>query len=154
MKRSIIEFLFIILICFIGCESILNEDPPGSISDVSFYQSEADAIAGLYGAYSSLYGVYGGGHFLNFGEMNADDAAISSVVTDRIDIDEFNYSSNVGNGLWNNAFAGINRANEVITYTDRIDFNSDRKADIIAEAMALRGIYYFNLLREIGRAHV
>ena len=85
-----------------------------------------------------------------YGEINADDLTVSPLVSDSFEWDEFTYNSDVTNNLWRDAFAGINRANEVITYTAEIDFDAGRKADLIAEAKALRALYYFQLVRAMG----
>src|SRR5690606_23957729 len=88
--------------------------------------------------------------YLNYGEVNADDLGISPIVSDAYSWDFFTYNSDVTGGLWSACYNGINRANEVILYTDRIDFNAEKKADIIAEAKALRAFYYFQLVRTMG----
>jgi hypothetical protein len=143
------SILLSVLLLF-ACEDVLEEDPPSNISSSNFYESEEDAIAGLYGAYSSMYGVFSPGNVTNYGEMNADDMTISPIVPDRFEWDSFTYNSDVTSGLWNAAFQGINRANEVIANTENIDFDAGRKADLIAEAKALRALYYFALVRAIG----
>ncbi|MEQ6120365.1 RagB/SusD family nutrient uptake outer membrane protein [Reichenbachiella sp. MALMAid0571] len=141
--------LVVIVLSIFSCEDVLVEDPPSNISLSSFYQSETDALAGLYGAYSNIYGFYGT-TTMQYGEMNADDMTVSPLVSDNFSWDEFTYNSDVTGGIWSNGFSGINRANEVIFYTDRIDFDPERKADLIAEAKALRALYYFNLVRAMG----
>ena len=149
MKKNInIYSLVLVLLSFAACEDLLQEDPPSNISLTSFYQSEDDATAGLYGAYSELYDVLP--NLATYGEMNADNLTVSPIVPDNIEWDNFTYNSDVTGGLWANAFSGINRANEVILYTADIDFDAGQKADIIAEAKALRALYYFQLVRAMG----
>ncbi|MDN5212935.1 RagB/SusD family nutrient uptake outer membrane protein [Fulvivirgaceae bacterium BMA12] len=148
--RNIIKILLLIPVFVLGaCEDVLVEDPPSNISINSFYQSESDALAGLFGAYSNIYGFYGSNGLL-YGEMNADDMVVSPIVPDNFIWDEFTYNSDVTGGIWSNGFQGINRANEVIFYTERIDFNADNKADLISEAKALRALYYFHMVRAMG----
>lgn len=146
--RNLIN-ITLILIIWCGCESVLEENPSSNISLANFYQTESDALAGLFGAYANLYSFYGN-TAITYGELNADDLTISPVVSDRFEWDEFTYSNDITNGIWANGFQGINRANEVIQYTDGIDLAPEKKADIIAEARALRAIYYFNLVRAMG----
>ncbi|MCG6190672.1 RagB/SusD family nutrient uptake outer membrane protein [Maribellus maritimus] len=151
MMKNIFKISLIVsfIMLIISCESILDENPPSSISLSSFYQTESDAIAGLYGAYSLVYNV-SAGTAINYGELNADNLAISPIVSDAFSWDEFTYNSDVTGGLWSSCFSGINRSNEVILYTERIDINDGTKADIIAEAKALRAFYYFQLVRAMG----
>ena len=132
---------------FFSCERLLDENPPSNISIVNFYKSETDALAGLFGAYSNIYGFYET-NAISYGDVIADDLTISPIVADAFDFDELTYNSNVTNGLWGNGYTGINRANEVIFYTGLIEqIDAGAKADIIAEAKALRAIYYWNLVR-------
>ena len=147
-KFNISAMVLMVLLTF-SCEQILVEDPPSSISLANFYETEDDALAGLYGAYSDMYSVSGRSS-LNYSEMNADDLVISPNVTDAFEWDNFTYNSDVTGGLWASCFRGINRSNEVIHFTEEIDFNPERKADIIAEAKALRAYYYLQLVRVMG----
>ncbi|MHB1179837.1 MAG: RagB/SusD family nutrient uptake outer membrane protein [Daejeonella sp.] len=149
MKNIFKLSLFVLaLFFFVACEkSILVEDPPSSISISNFYKSKSDALIGLYGAYSNLYDI-SGTSYLNYGEMNGDDMVISPIVSDGFAWDKFTYNSDVTGGLWSSCFSGINKANEVIFYTEKIDFTA--KTDIIAEAKALRALYYFQLVRTMG----
>lgn len=152
IMKNILNFKIYIIILVIlplqSCNDLLEEDPPSNISLANFYQSEQDALVGLYGAYTNLYGLVS--QAPNYGEMIADDMAISPIVPDAFEWDEFTYNSEVTNGLWSLCYAGINQANEVILYTEGIDFEAGRKADLIAEARALRAIYYFHLARAMG----
>jgi starch-binding outer membrane protein, SusD/RagB family len=89
--------------------------------------------------------------YINYGDMTADDMIISPIVTDLFSWDYFTYNSDVTDGLWSSCFSGINKANEVIAYTPDIDFYDEgEKADIIAEAKALRAFYYFQMVRAMG----
>ncbi|WKN45005.1 RagB/SusD family nutrient uptake outer membrane protein [Tunicatimonas pelagia] len=142
--------LFLSLLLTVACDDLLEEDPPSNIGSTNFYETEEDALAGLYGAYNSLYDVYSPDNVINYGEINADDLTISPIVPDRFEWDNFTYNSEITGGLWNSAYQGINRANEVIVNTEAIDFEAGRKADLIAEAQALRALYYFALVRAIG----
>lgn len=150
MKSKFNISAVILMVWFtLSCEQILVEDPPSAISLANFYETEEDALAGLYGAYSDMYSV-SGRNSLNYSEMNADDLVISPNVTDAFEWDNFTYNSDVTGGLWAGCFRGINRSNEVIHFTEEIDFNPDRKADVIAEAKALRAFYYLQLVRVMG----
>lgn len=148
MKNILMVSLFILpTIFFTACQGILDENPPSSISITSFYNSESDALKGLYGSYSNIYDICGVND-LNYGELNADDVIISPIVSDGFTWDKFTYNSEVTAPLWSSCYSGINRTNEVIFYTNKIDFAN--KPKIIAEAKALRAFYYFHLYRAMG----
>jgi hypothetical protein len=141
------SLLFGPLLFVISCQGILEENPPSSISISSFYKSESDALIGLYGAYSNIYDI-SGTSCLNYGDLNADDLVIPPLVSDLFSWDKFTYNSEVTINLWSSCFSGINKANEVIFYTEKIDFAN--KAAIISEAKALRAYYYFQLVQVMG----
>jgi hypothetical protein len=150
MKLRSIKLTLSLISTFLlaGCEHILIESPPSNISIANFYKNESDALSGLYGAYSQLYSIYNNS-YIEYGELNADNLKGSYVNTGNI-FDVFSISNEATTSFWQNAFSGINLANEVIYYTDRIKAPADKKAIIIAEARALRAIYYFNLVRAMG----
>ncbi|SDS30429.1 RagB/SusD family nutrient uptake outer membrane protein [Gramella sp. MAR_2010_147] len=50
--------------------------------------------------------------------------------------------------IWSWMFAGVNRANYVLEFQDKIDF--DGKTEIIAQARFLRAYYYFELVKWFG----
>lgn len=50
--------------------------------------------------------------------------------------------------IWNWMFAGVNRANYVLEFQDKIDFEG--KNEIIAQARFLRAYYYFELVKWFG----
>lgn len=150
MKKIFNLSIIVLFVLFANsCDYILDENPPSSISLSSFYQSESDALAGLFGAYSPIYGI-AGRSYLYYGELNADDLEIDPIVNDHYEWDFFTYNSDITGSLWSNCYSGINRTNEVIQYTERIQMNDATKADIISEAKALRAFYYFQLVRTMG----
>ena len=146
--KNVFKF-FACIFLFSACESTLVEVPASNISINDFYTNENDAIAGLYGSYDNIYNFYSGTAH-NYGEMNADNATISPIVSGGQATDDFTYNNDVTGDLWTVGYRGINRANEVIFFTENIDFDAGRKADLIAEAKAVRAIYYWNLVRLMG----
>ncbi|MBU3025251.1 RagB/SusD family nutrient uptake outer membrane protein [Zobellia galactanivorans] len=136
-------------LCLTSCEGDLEENPAGNISIANFYSSEDDAVAGLYGVYNSVYSLYGN-TAINYGEVNADNATVSPNVSDLFEWDEFTYSNEVTEGFWRSAYDGINLANEVALYTAEIDFDEEKRADIVSEAKALRALFYWHLVRTMG----
>ncbi|CAZ94977.1 RagB/SusD family nutrient uptake outer membrane protein [Zobellia galactanivorans] len=136
-------------VCLTSCEGDLEENPAGNISIANFYSSEDDAVAGLYGVYNAVYSLYGN-TAINYGEVNADNATVSPNVSDLFEWDEFTYSNEVTEGFWRSAYDGINLANEVALYTAEIDFDEEKRADIVSEAKALRALFYWHLVRTMG----
>ena len=147
--KYFISALMSFLLFMTSCESYLEENPTGNISIANFYSSEDDAIAGLYGVYNSVYSLYGN-TAINYGEVNADNATTSPNVSDLFEWDEFTYNNGTTEGFWRSAYDGINLANEVALYTAEIDFDVEKRADIVSEAKALRALFYWHLVRAMG----
>ncbi len=147
IKYSLFKISIIALLLF-SCEDVLIENPPSALSAESFYQSEEDAIAGLYGAYANIYSIYDV-NSIYLGDLIADDLTISPIVSDLLGIEELTFTNEFGS-IWATSYSAINRVNVVISSIENIAFDANRKADLIAEAKALRALYYWNLVRFIG----
>ena len=50
--------------------------------------------------------------------------------------------------IWGWMFAGINRANYILEFQDKTDF--ENKPNVIAQAKFLRAYYYFELVKWFG----
>lgn len=159
MKKYI--FYFILLIGVLACSDEFTESPAiGALSDEAL-QNETGVELLLTGAYSALDGQRNN----NFGEgwaqsgdnwimdVLADDAHKGSTDGDQpelynIETMTWGTGSSYFLGKWAVVFAGINRANAVISLINGIEggnFNSQ-----LAEARFLRGYFNFELQRMWG----
>jgi hypothetical protein len=138
-----------------GCSKQLEEKPYGFLSTTNFYKTEADANSALIYAYSILPDLgYYSRNFIVLTELPTEDvASASGKSADAMLLDQLNVTAT--NGVLSPAYqfpyVGINRANLVIKYVPNITSIADAsRNEIIGEALTLRALHYFNLVRLFG----
>src|SRR5690606_27703654 len=153
MRKSI----FIIAVLFInsGCESLLDKEPLGVVSESSAYQSEDDAMKALTSVYNTLLN-YPGYDAYSIYDIAADNAEKGGEgPSDGGYFNEIAYftltsSNTVALQVWRNAYLGIRRANLVIENVPGIEMDQNKKERIIGEAKFLRAYNYFILVTLYG----
>ena len=155
MKEKIFK-VAIALVVFttisVSCsESFVERDPVYSIDSENYFNSENDYRQALIAAYDLLQSSYinvlmgeiASDNTLSGGESATDVVGIQQV-------DEMTHTSNNSNvkDLWNWMFAGVQRANYILEFKDKTDF--DGKQQVIAEARFLRAYYQFELVKWFG----
>ncbi|PDH53070.1 MAG: RagB/SusD family nutrient uptake outer membrane protein [Bacteroidetes bacterium MED-G17] len=144
-------YIITIGLFFSGCSDFLEIDPPYTQDAENFFERQEDYERALVGAYDLLQG-----SFLNIwiGEIASDNAiAGGESVTDTEGLHEIENMSHdaVNNELrsiWRWNYAGLTRANYILEFKDKIDFEG--KDQIIAECQFLRAYYYFQLVKFFG----
>ncbi|MEQ1553906.1 MAG: RagB/SusD family nutrient uptake outer membrane protein [Ferruginibacter sp.] len=156
MKKNLI-IGFIAFFCFtaiISCKkSFVVVDPKGKTLTENFYKTEADATGAIIATYDAIRKNSGG--FENMiTMMNAgsdDHIAGGEGAADGVGIQGFsNYTLNatiIPASFWNDHYQGIFRANILLEKLPGIAMNAALKSRYEGEAKALRGLYYFNLVR-------
>lgn len=139
-----------------ACENFLDVKPRESISDAVTIVDRVSAESALNGVYSALgAGGYYGTTFQSIAYLSGDNivwtgsqSQVQEFINHRVNPE----NSTIG-GAWNAIYATINRANNVIdkvgTVTDASLTNEIRNR-IIGEALAIRGLAYFDLARTYG----
>lgn len=159
MKNKIIKIGFatgIVALSLVSCsKDYLELDPndAGLSLSENYYRNEAECFSGLVSVYDILKKNSGG--FENMiAMMNAgsdDHYAGGGGATDGVGIQSFsNYTmsgTTIPESFWNDHYQGITRANILIARVPGADMSQAKKDRFIAEAKALRAIYYFNLVR-------
>ncbi|MCH4822276.1 RagB/SusD family nutrient uptake outer membrane protein [Gramella lutea] len=134
-----------------GCsDDFVYVDSPDENSETYFNTPEEYDLA-LVGAYDLLQSTY-----LNvmLGEIASDNTlAGGESATDVPGIQEIDDMRHTPvnqqlRDIWSWMFAGVNRANYVLEFQDKIDFEG--KNEIIAQARFLRAYYYFELVKWFG----
>jgi starch-binding outer membrane protein, SusD/RagB family len=151
LKRLVIIFFSCFLL--LSCDDILEKNPSNYMTYDEAHGSIESLNALLSGIYSELQSYeYYGRNLLVIGDLLADNTQISSKNSDKF-ISIYNHSFNASTleveGVWNKCYSIINRANSIITtienleqYELNIEYNQ-----IKAEALSLRALAYFDLLR-------
>ncbi len=141
-----------------SCSSDYVEDVQnkGAFNTDEFFKDRNQAFQALIGVYDPI-NKYAAGfeNTITFFNAASDDFnAGGGNATDGIGIQSFsNYSIDsykIPQSYWNNYFQGIARANLLLDKLSAVPMDANEKARFNAEALALRSIYYFELLRMFG----
>lgn len=158
MKKNIIIFIlgFILLYPFTSCESFLEKNPQGELTQNSFPVSASDALLATNAAYATLRNWYYNSGGYPILDIMSDDAHKGSNKNDQLptiqpyELFTFNATQDGLDRWWATLYEGIKRANVVIEKVPSIDMDEDTKNRYIAEARFLRALYYFDLVRAWG----
>lgn len=157
--KSLINKIFslvLIAVVFTSCENELEQIPFDNLSSDTAFITAADFENGIRGVYSGLtaggyYGNSDAGSLLSFPDVISDNTtrAQRGRGSKRI-LHEFEYlPSQTIRGFYANAYTVIFRANNLLFHLE--DFEGDNKANITAEARALRAMAHFDLVRTFGK---
>uniref|UniRef100_UPI00262F8704 RagB/SusD family nutrient uptake outer membrane protein n=1 Tax=uncultured Lutibacter sp. TaxID=437739 RepID=UPI00262F8704 len=143
-----------VLVTVLSCsEDYLDVEPKGTFLTDNYYSNQDEAFAGLVAAYDYVR-KNSGGFENNVTFMNAgsdDFYAGGGNSSDGIGIQNIsNYALNaieMPASFWTDHFRGVYRANLMIQKLPEIPMDDALKARFMAESKALRGYYYFILVR-------
>ncbi|MFB9053968.1 RagB/SusD family nutrient uptake outer membrane protein [Formosa undariae] len=132
-------------------DNYLEEVDRYSIDSESYFNSEDDYYNALVGAYDLLQSTY-----LNviLGEIASDntvaggESATDVVSWQQVDKMIHTPVNSELKNLWDWMYAGVNRANFILEFQDKTDF--DGKEIILGETRFLRAYYYFELVKWFG----
>lgn len=133
----------------------LEVDPKGTTLEANYYRNADEAFAGLISVYDPLGWEVVKDYASKVGLLNtaSDDCwAGGGAYADRATWEAWNtYTLDPALGpqddFWGRNFAGINRANTLLSKLDDVPMNDALKARFIAETKFLRAYYYFDLVR-------
>lgn len=148
MKNSIYICLAIVGVITMGCEKFLDEQPRSSIGGDGFFQTQADALAGVNAAYSALTGHYNGNAWY-FGDISTE-VANRGELTGGLDVMDYTSADPVFRDFWTTMYRGINYANSVIKRVPEMAINEQVRDRYVGEAKFLRALFYFELVRGFG----
>jgi hypothetical protein len=141
-----------------SCEDNLDQIPFNSFGTENAFISASDFENGIRGVYSTLVsgGLYGSsdnGSILSAADVLADNVTLATVGNGRLTkryLHEYTYSvNNTMTTMYNNAYSLIFRANQVLEFAEA--FEGENKANIVAEAKALRALAHFHLVTFWGK---
>lgn len=159
MKKIISKIAVLALIVggFTSCDKELDQIPFDEIATENAFLTASDFENGIRGVYSGLAGpsFYGGsdqGGMLDAPDVLSDNVTFSQIGRfSRRTLHNWQYGpadSPMG-GLYNTAYYTIYSANLLLSKTD--NFEGVNKANIIAEAKALRALSHFNAISFFGK---
>src|SRR5881296_371666 len=136
-----------------GCVNLDLTDPNEPSSD-TFWQTPAQAVAGVNAVYNALEnnGTYG--RWLVFAtDLRSDIGMIKSPWTDLSNFTKFTFTSydfEVNREIWQHHYEAIFRANQVIARVPGIRMDAALRDRIVGEAKFIRALMYFNLVTLYG----
>lgn len=161
MKKYITISALAALTVFGGCsEDFLNVESPNELSADNYFNSESTIFENLVAAYDPLQWFdWANGQYCPL-------LVMSDIMSDQMwpgggtSTDNLfwqlmsNYAATPNecmSGLWKDAFTGVKRSNDVLTYMEGVtNIANDLKAQYIAEAQVLRAYYYTILWKFYG----
>ncbi|WP_435416516.1 RagB/SusD family nutrient uptake outer membrane protein [Polaribacter aestuariivivens] len=142
--------ILLVTISYSCSDDFVDVKSPSDNSE-DFFNTQEDYENALIGAYDLLQTTY-----LNvlLGEIASDNTlAGGESATDVLGIQEVDDMTHTPlnaqlRDIWGWMFSGVNRANYILEFQDKIDFSG--KDQIIAQARFLRAYYYFELVKWFG----
>jgi starch-binding outer membrane protein, SusD/RagB family len=154
MHNTIFKIATILVIgLFLSACADLEEHPIGVLTPESYFQSEEDVKAFVLGLYNTptALGAYGENLIL---EILSDEYDVdpSNFRPYRYAFNEYNFSPNDyrGDNNYFVAYTQITGANMLLQRIDEVDINEEIKNSYKAEALFVRSIVYFYLVRMFG----
>lgn len=149
LKNRII-FTLVAFIAISCSDDFVNVTSENESAD-NYFNNEEQYQQALIGAYDLLQATY-----LNvmIGEIASDNTLAGGESANDVvgfqQIDKMTHTpvNQQLRDLWNWMFAGVNRANYILQYQDKTDFNG--RTEVIAQARFLRAYYYFELVKFFG----
>jgi len=139
---------------FASCKKALEEKPYSVLTPVNFYKTAADAQLAINGVLSQLQPqAYYQRTIYLITELTGDGLVpLLTQNQERIDLYKLQYTaSNIEiQNWWQNSYKLISRANDVIANVPGIAMDDAPKNNIIGNAMFLRAMAYFDLVRSFG----
>ena len=151
MIKTRITYVMIAVLMIASCsDDFIDVEAPFENSE-EFFNSEQDYQDALIGAYDLLQTTYinvmlgeiASDNTLSGGESATDTPGIQ-------EIDEMTHGpiNQQLRDIWGWMYAGVNRANYILEFQDKTDFEG--REGVIAEARFLRAYYYFELVKFFG----
>ena len=144
-------------------KDFLTEVPQDFVSPVTFYKSSTDAVAAVNAVYSSFINLNSPLTSSQYMQRNLwmvleypTEVATSrlSATNERSLIGcyhtQFNSQHTYLQGIWEAAYAGINRANSAIARIPSVPMDAVRRDQLVAEAKYLRAQHYYYLAGLFG----
>ncbi len=154
MKNISLFTILLVLLIATSCTKDLERTPHQIYYD-NYYQTEADAVNAINSVYDVLGSVnqYASNLWL-IQDISSDDCNARPTLNDP-NLHEFNTyklqsTNNYLANIWQGSYLGISRANVVLDKVPAIQMDSAVKERVLGEAMFLRGLFYFNLVRLFG----
>jgi starch-binding outer membrane protein, SusD/RagB family len=161
MKLSKIYFVVILFLLSTACDEAkhLQLSPPDQITEANFYNTQTEIEQAVNAVYRELGGtIASAGSVADlYGELYSDNTTfIFQTAGDPVDEAISGYIQRPENSriesAWNNTYSSIFVTNSVINVIENtnVEINEQLKSRWIGEAITVRSLAYFNLVRAFG----
>jgi starch-binding outer membrane protein, SusD/RagB family len=153
ISRIFLCFAFILSLG--SCDKKLDLEPRQSVDAATALETADDLEGAVVGAYSIMGGgaLYGTNFFL-LADLQASESYLSWVGTfqgqRQVSLKTMTSVNSESNRTWIAAYAAINMANIVLANLDIVDDDPDKRDQLEGEALFVRGILHFELVRYYG----
>jgi len=152
-----IKYIVIVILAFsTSCsEDFLDIEPETDVSLDNFYKSASDFEQAIIGTYAPLQDIYAEDWEMT--ELRSDNTYFSFDIANRgtqttEDLATFTVETNneTVRNKWANNFLIISRANQILSAINEVDIEDSDRNLYSGEAHFLRGLAYFDLLKNFG----
>ena len=158
MKKRIYAIWFLALgLLTYSCDDALEEELVTDVSAASYYTTEKglqDAVNATYSFLKPFYGQEIGFTMTVFGTDTYNNGADGSHKFFNFYDTSLNPAASMARDAWQNWYRGINQANGVINRSTNVEMDEAEKTQRIAEVRFLRALYYFDIVKTYGDAHL
>lgn len=153
MKKLVLSVIASVSFLLISCsEDFLNRQPEDTLAPGNFYRNQAEVKSGLVGCYKVLQSIYNQTDMPLIVELMSDDGKDRFRTEVWQTFKKTNAHSQAG--IWNNNYKMIANCNTIISVIDNYTARSAEEERTMkaykGEAMFLRALAYFNLVRIYG----
>ncbi|MDT0553431.1 RagB/SusD family nutrient uptake outer membrane protein [Urechidicola vernalis] len=149
--KNILMCLVLSTLVFSCGDDFVDREPVYNIDSENYFNGETDYYNALIGAYDLLQASYVNvilGEIASNNSLCGGESANDVIGFQQVDdMIHTPVNSNVKD-IWNWMFAGVNRANYILEFQDKTDFEG--KQIILGEARFLRAYYNFELVKWFG----
>lgn len=159
MKKLI--YILIIILAASGCDKFLDVNPRSKFTDADMFSSAEgieDALYGVYAYMASTDALYGSTLSIAFPEFSSGNFYVINTSAGEGFLAygnwEYYQTYSIIRNTWEKAYAAIGYANNIVNHFEDGDVAESRYHDIyFGEALALRALMHFDLLRIYGPAN-
>ena len=130
-------------------KDLLDQTNPNALVAENSWNTQADVEAGLVGVYHTLYNCYW--NSFNAFQISGQSDEFYSLSPDAdlagyINLKYTNTDQRWNHYSWMYLYQSVFRSNQVIAYAEEVEWESEaKKAEVVAQARAMRGMSYYNL---------
>lgn len=146
--------MWIFTLVISSCTDFIDREPYSEISSDNFYNTEAKLDLAVVGLYGTLQDIYRSDYVL-VSDLPADDSQDGNGGTSVSgELDKFSVSTtnNTIERVWILSYKSILQTNKILEALSEVDFvETEKKEQIQGEALFVRALNYFNLVRIFGK---